>query len=177
MIGFKAVNSGDIWVAPDPTIMLGLKAPFLERETARAKEILKRFYSISPSTAQHYNLKTFALQHLTFRLILPPSLGTRNIEPQDALMVQSYIALSYRWQSNADFTDEQEGLPIPRLLFKAVLDECEPYEGVWIDQICINQDDEKEKSTTIPAMDIIYQRTRLVVIVITDFSLVMKVGQ
>lgn len=44
-------------------------------------------------------------------------------------------------------------------------------EGIWIDQLCIRQDDEKEKQEAISSMDLIYQSARLVLIVLEDICL------
>jgi Heterokaryon incompatibility protein (HET) len=57
-------------------------------------------------------------------------------------------------------------------MFNAVLAErASPSEGIWIDQLCINQDDEEEKMTTIGFMDVIYKNARLVVILLEDVIL------
>lgn len=57
------------------------------------------------------------------------------------------------------------------VIFKAVLDECQPSsEGLWVDQLCIIQEDEEEKEVTISAMDAIYKSARLVVIALQDIE-------
>ena len=57
-------------------------------------------------------------------------------------------------------------------MFKAILDQrASPREGFWIDQICINQDDNGETQFGIAAMDVVYKFSRLVVIVLKDICL------
>ena len=43
-----------------------------------------------------------------------------------------------------------------------------PGEGIWIDQICVDQSNECEKMLAIGAMDLVYRCARLVVVVIED---------
>ena len=58
------------------------------------------------------------------------------------------------------------------LLYNALLNErCSPSDGVWIDQVCINQDDEAEKQVSVNAMDIIYKCARAVVILLDDIEI------
>ena len=46
-----------------------------------------------------------------------------------------------------------------------------PSEGVWIDQICINQENEAEKQVFINAMDFTYKCARAVVIILDDIEI------
>jgi hypothetical protein len=41
-------------------------------------------------------------------------------------------------------------------------------EGLWIDQLCINQNDEAEKQVAVASMDILYKSARMVLIVLED---------
>lgn len=59
-----------------------------------------------------------------------------------------------------------------RLLYNALLNERQSQsEGVWIDQICINQNDEAEKQIAVNAMDIVYKSARAVVILLDDIEI------
>src|SRR5438046_7061514 len=90
----------------------------------------------------------------------------------------TYIALSYHWPRQVvPITDEDNmarfaALPIPVLLQSAIMNEISgPQEGLWCDQICINQDDEEEKAISIGLMDVIYQQARFVAIAFADVEI------
>jgi hypothetical protein len=58
------------------------------------------------------------------------------------------------------------------LLYNALLNERQSQsEGVCINQVCINQDDEAEKQITVNTMDIIYKCTRAAVILLDDIEI------
>jgi len=61
--------------------------------------------------------------------------------------------------------------PCSDVFIQALLNERKnAQEGLWIDQICINQDDEDEKKITVPVMDLIYKNARIVVIILGDIE-------
>jgi len=61
---------------------------------------------------------------------------------------------------------------MPLLLYNALLNErSSKSEGVWVDQLCINQDNEAEKQITVNSMDIIYKCARAVVILLDDVEI------
>jgi hypothetical protein len=62
-------------------------------------------------------------------------------------------------------------LPFSPLLYHAILNERKtPREGVWIDQVCINQSSSSEKAIAVNAMDLIYKCARTVVILLDDIE-------
>ncbi|MCJ1396227.1 hypothetical protein MMC18_009116 [Xylographa bjoerkii] len=93
----------------------------------------------------------------------------------------SYVALSYCWKPKnrvpgttlVDHVDKDEyPLPVSPPLFQALLAECRSArEGIWCDQICINQEDEVEKAVAISAMDIVYRCARIVVVALDDIEI------
>lgn len=44
-------------------------------------------------------------------------------------------------------------------------------EGVWIDRFCVNQNDDRDKTTHIGVMDVIYKSARRMIIVLEDVQL------
>lgn len=44
------------------------------------------------------------------------------------------------------------------------------FEGLWIDQICINQRSTEEKTVAIPAMAALYKHARLVIVALSDIE-------
>ena len=87
----------------------------------------------------------------------------------------SFIALSYCWHSQDwprhidDTLTVSSNMPISAPLFEELLGErisCD--EGIWIDQLCIDQDDTNENRITFGSMDVVYRKARLVVIALED---------
>jgi hypothetical protein len=93
----------------------------------------------------------------------------------------SFIAVSYCWHNQEwepvpSLQDENTSSPRRAPVSQKMLDAInvlrqDDSEGVWIDQLCINQDESTEKRTAIASMDIIYSNARLVVIVLEDVEL------
>ncbi|KAF2261996.1 hypothetical protein CC78DRAFT_546210 [Lojkania enalia] len=98
----------------------------------------------------------------------------------------SYIALSYCWTKLKQetpsrtvspvgdlpfgwiMTVERFPLPISKWMFEAVSRERREGEGLWYDQVCINQEDEAEKTIAMGVMDLIYKNARSVIVTLDD---------
>lgn len=168
--GWWDVRRSDIVTVPHTTLFPSSSIP----DEGESLELLDRLKELSPKIAKEHALKSVALQQLRFRLIKRYKDGLGPLQGED-----SYIALSYRWPQSQTpkrndnvMKDEIIEAPVPQILFKALLNERQSqHEGIWIDQLCIDQNDEQEKSITIPAMDIIYSRARVVVVVLGDILL------
>ncbi|KAG8530453.1 uncharacterized protein KY384_004955 [Bacidia gigantensis] len=130
-------------------------------------ELKDRLTSISESIAECYAVRSEALEHAPLRLI-----STSNDQRQQE--EQSFIALTYRWSSPVMLEKSgQYSLPITPEMYAAVKVEVQrdefgdkPVEGLWIDQICIDQRVEAEKQALIGVMDLLYSSARLVVVVL-----------
>ncbi|KIW21593.1 hypothetical protein PV08_02173 [Exophiala spinifera] len=87
----------------------------------------------------------------------------------------SFIAVSYCWHGDSWSTSRSLtdiGGPLTWEMWKAISQlRHSENEGIWLDQLCINQEDEREKQDAFYAMDLVYQSARLVVIVLEDISL------
>ncbi|KAL6709048.1 hypothetical protein ACN47E_002175 [Coniothyrium glycines] len=132
---------------------------------------------LAPSVAKNFMLKSHADSTFTFRLI-------NNVEFQGE--ESSFIAMSYSWKRVVRHTSrrivtplgdlpfgwqkevEQFPLPTSGALFQAVLRERRKNEGLWFDQVCIDQENEMERMTTIGASDTIYKNARTVIVVLDD---------
>jgi hypothetical protein len=74
--------------------------------------------------------------------------------------------LPFGWQKEI----EQFPLPTSAALFEAVIKEKHKGEGLWFDQVCLEQEDESEKSVVIGAIDVIYKNARAVVVALDDIA-------
>lgn len=92
--------------------------------------------------------------------------------------IRQYLAVSYCWHSpiwpppDAGLGEIAYPWPILGRFAEALLKERgHPREGIWMDQLCINQDDDAEKQRAIAAMDIIYKSCRRLVVLLEDVEL------
>jgi hypothetical protein len=117
------------------------------------------------------------------------NLATTSISPLDRPF-ESFICLSYCWH-NQDWTPKigswspetgswtpatgrglHEEWPIAKMMLRAFLDQRKSYdEGVWIDALCIDQNNPTEQMHAIGSMDVIYKSARMVVITLEDVCL------
>ncbi|KAF5658715.1 Heterokaryon incompatibility protein [Fusarium heterosporum] len=78
-----------------------------------------------------------------------------------------YTALSYCWGSSTDQVQipcDGQFLSVTTALHEALVEiiKFSPHEALWIDQICINQDDVIEKSEQVSKMNTIYDKAETV---------------
>ncbi|KAF2643563.1 hypothetical protein P280DRAFT_505662 [Massarina eburnea CBS 473.64] len=149
-----------------------------------ASTLLADLARLAPSVAKDFVTKTEAARNLEFRLI-------HNVNDQlggDLLGKKRYIAISYVCKSsNADRptsltrevgalpfgwvrTDVQFPLPVKKSVFMGVLQERYKEEGLWFDQVCVEQHDETERAFTIANMDSIYRNARMVGVALDDIT-------
>ena len=137
-------------------------------QTKKTREVLTFIENIDHSLREALGLKADALRDPPFRLCVPNSASTMGVDGR------SYIALSYCCKTGLDSGGgiKHPYLPLTLELGQALLDErLHLQEGVWVDELCIAQDDPAEKAIAIGTMDITYKSARLVVIVIEDVIL------
>jgi hypothetical protein len=65
-------------------------------------------------------------------------------------------------------------LPTSDAVFQAVLRERRVGEGLWYDQVCINQEDGAERVASIGAIDIIYKNARIVIVALDDITVTLE---
>jgi Heterokaryon incompatibility protein (HET) len=85
--------------------------------------------------------------------------------------VQDYDALSYRWgKVHTDQFVWLEGVPVQVSdnLYAALFNLRKSGPGrvrtIWVDQLCINQGDDTEKSRIIPKQHVIYKQADRVIV-------------
>ncbi|KZM25724.1 uncharacterized protein EKO05_0006080 [Ascochyta rabiei] len=139
-----------------------------------ADTLLADLGHLAPSLAKDFIPKVHAEASFAFRLINHVDYHGEE---------EGYIAMSYCWKkTNRDtprkvvedlpfaWTREVEQFPLPTsgALFQAVLKEKMVGEGLWFDQVCIDQDSDVERATVIGAIDTVYKNARAVVVALDD---------
>ena len=139
-----------------------------ETKVAAEQRLLQKAVEIDSSAADWFDLKYTILQRLRFRLIC---IGTcQTMKPQ------SFIALSYccpdeTWsKSSVCSGHSSKHFQLSGHMSNALIDELWPGEGMWIDSLCIEQEDEKEKAVAIAAMDLVYRNARAIIVALEDIE-------
>jgi hypothetical protein len=127
--------------------------------------LLERLSRLDKNIAQKFVVKRDTRKQFNFRLVYG--------RPQTAHDSQtSFIALSYRRRLMVEKRADHYTLPLDPEIFQAVWDErMSESEGIWIDQICIDQDSEAERTISMSAMDLVYRNARLIVVALDDIVL------
>lgn len=138
--------------------------PTHREQIKNGEKILQRLRDIHPVAASLFSTKPYLLDAMTLRLI--------NGETTDA--AESYSALSYCWPENAVSSPVpgKRYVPISPLLYQHfILQRWTADEGVWCDQLCIDQTNKEEKHATITAMDALYSCARVVIVALEDIEI------
>ncbi|KAH7068387.1 heterokaryon incompatibility protein-domain-containing protein [Paraphoma chrysanthemicola] len=150
--------------------LLSTASALSQSRKSEAAAIISRLKELNPAVAKQFRPKEDALSRLSLRLISPqvPACGT----------VPSFVAVSYCWHS-PEWVVASAAKPIvpgwkiskPMVDALMGLEFRASEEGVWLDQLCIDQGNEKDKKIHIGAMDVIYRSSRRVVILLEDIQL------
>ncbi|RYO98534.1 hypothetical protein DL764_007069 [Monosporascus ibericus] len=149
----------------------------LERNREEAELVLRNLGQwVPPGTvAASFSLRTAeGILDTPFRLVCASESG---IPFDGGFRIRQYLAVSYCWHSDewppeGPAREVAHPWPISGRFAEAVLRERgHPREGVWMDQLCIRQEDEDEKRRAIAAMDIIYKSCRKVLVLLEDVVL------
>jgi hypothetical protein len=138
-----------------------------------ASLILRNLTSWCPNVAAQFSQRSTTTALKTpFRLIFPSD-ARRAVEKE--LYPRQYFAISYCWHSDDYPSPNYE--PHDRWLFSkpfvnAILgDKEDPRIGLWIDQLCINQEDSLDKQMSVAAMDVIYRSCMRLLVLLEDVTL------
>ena len=132
-------------------------------ERVRGEAILSRLRTLSPLIAEIFEVKVDQIDEFTMRLV--------NNRSDESVPEASYVAFSYCWsqQYQASTNHSQLAIPTSEVLFQAAMGERADFtEGLWVDQMCIDQDSEEEKSVAIPTMAALYRNAARVVVCLDD---------
>ncbi|KAL7932974.1 heterokaryon incompatibility domain-containing protein [Trichoderma chlorosporum] len=172
----KTHSTGEDTVITLPTTV---KEQLLADSTTISESVVDKADSIikgiqNEAVSSLFGRKAMAVAQTPFRLI---KRVTAPADSQCESAANSFIALSYcwhnqEWASKADLGNSFSQIPISPILYEALMDErVSQDEGIWIDQLCINQSDPDEKVLAIGSMDVIYRHSRLVGVVLEDILL------
>jgi hypothetical protein len=140
----------------------------------QSTSILENLNKWNPDVAASFTPRSSStILETPFRLMFPASALPSFKET--GLYVRQYIAISYCWHSDEFLPDGYErhgSWPIRKQFVDAILeDKDHPREGIWMDQICIDQSDPINKGKSIASMDIIYRSCIRLVILLEDIFL------
>ena len=136
--------------------------------------LLAQLQSIRPDVAQDFTIRQARRVEAPFRLLFDHRASGETLPEQS---VTSFIALTYcwhdgKWEPHEYLGRRQRHRPISTPMFSGLLAERQSQnEGVWIDQLCIDQKNASEKIHAIGCMDLIYKSARKVVAVLEDIAL------
>lgn len=140
------------------------------REEAEA--ILDRLRRLNASVASLFVPKQDVTSKIQLRLISSPT-----AQQEIPTTFDSFIAVSYcwhypEWELPPAAHPIAPGWEISRPMVDAVMDMRNgANEGVWLDKLCINQNDPQDKMMHIGAMDIVYRSPRRIIILLEDIQL------
>ena len=140
---------------------------------AEAETVLRRLQELDPELGEKFELKDDVLASFKFRMICT---ADADAVQNAGKSVPSYIAVSYCWHNPSwqavapaqPMTEWGVSLPIATKILE--LRESKD-EGVWLDRICIDQQNDDEKKVAIGSMDIVYRACRRLAIVMEDTQL------
>ena len=144
-----------------------------DNHPSEADRILAALKVIDKETYSRLGIKESAFKDFKFRLLAQ--------EPSSDSMsnaVDSFLILSYTWHSNAWQAHPALAEPHPEIggplmpaMWAALLAQLKERECFWIDQLCIDQRSDTEKTAAIASMDLLYKSARKVIIALEDIAL------
>jgi hypothetical protein len=146
----------------------------LSQNSHEASSILRNLTKWDATDASRFILRSSStILDTPFRLIFPDSALPSFTET--GLYVRQYLAISYCWHSDEFLprTYKRHGnWPISKPFVDAILSHKDhPREGIWMDQLCIDQSSSVDKVQSIAAMDIIYRSCIRLVVLLEDVFL------
>ncbi|KAF2193143.1 hypothetical protein K469DRAFT_285135 [Zopfia rhizophila CBS 207.26] len=153
--------------------LLGKATKFLTNRQPEAAIILERMAQLNANVARDFALKDAASSRAPLRLLFSRD---STVVKDLSQPVPSYIIISYCWKSpgwsKTGFSKVEQPWPIQHAFVEDLLQLRESAdEGIWIDQLSIDQKDDQEKKVAIGAMDILYRSARQLVIILEDIEI------
>lgn len=145
----------------------------LDESAEEADLILRNLTAWCPDIAAQFSKRSSTtILDTPFRLIFP---ADARESFDNGLYVRQYVAISYCWHS-ADYPypgcEPYDCWPFSKPFVDAILsDKDHPREGIWIDQLCIDQEDSLDKQKSVAAMDVIYRSCIRLLVLLEDVTL------
>lgn len=172
-LGIPALYLHDLTGSPESEELL----PFAPTIHPASAQIIPKLKQIAPGFARDFSEKPHAAQSIPFRLITTDPVW----RPQHA---QSFIAVSYCWHySDWSVNPRLYGTippagwpaPISPSMLRGIISlRSHEEQGIWIDQICVDQRNETEKKMALDNFNWIYLNARLTVVLVEDFDLSLE---
>ncbi|KAL9609069.1 MAG: hypothetical protein Q9167_006134 [Letrouitia subvulpina] len=166
----------DVYEATHNQKLMLLQKAIEESVYSRSEALDKaqRFRRYFAKTAEEFNLKHEAVEDAPLRLLCRAN-TIQKLKCGD-FSCPSFVALSYCWRNDSwtpttHLRHPESELPISPEMVKKLDCLIQEDEGIWIDQICINQNDPDEKNAVIGVMDFIYKSAREVLVPLEDISI------
>ncbi|KAH8758151.1 heterokaryon incompatibility protein-domain-containing protein [Hyaloscypha finlandica] len=166
-LGIPTLYVHDLTGSKDADRLLS-KPPLIHPATPNILPKLRRW---NPEVASAFSEKDNAVKRIPFKLV------TKN-RIWSPIKTNSFQAVSYCWHNNqwtvpARFGETPEDWPLPMspAMLRALLCCTKDGEAVWIDQLCIDQNDSKQKAHAIANMDTIYRNASRVLILLEDLDI------
>ncbi|RMZ68229.1 heterokaryon incompatibility het-6 [Pyrenophora seminiperda CCB06] len=145
----------------------------LDQGQTEAELILRNLSAWCPNVAALFSPRSSAtILDTPFRLIFP---NDHRDAFDNGLYVRQYLAISYCWHADEypyPQYEPHDHWPFSKPIVDAILSAKGHHrEGIWIDQICIEQNDSADKQRSVAAMDVIYRSCRRLLIVLEDVEL------
>ncbi|KAK1718195.1 heterokaryon incompatibility protein-domain-containing protein [Colletotrichum acutatum] len=148
----------------------------LDSGRGEADLILSNLQAWSAEAAERFQRRTSdVILDTPFRLLCSSPTG---IPFDSRFVIRQFLAISYSWH-NPSWPGTPQSVPEPggvwpvgKRFANAILElRGHPREGIWIDQVCINQRDEFEQQRAIASMDVVYKSCRKLVVLLEDVEL------
>ncbi|KAK1624315.1 heterokaryon incompatibility protein-domain-containing protein [Colletotrichum phormii] len=148
----------------------------LDSGRGEADLILSNLQAWSAEAAERFQRRTSdVILDTPFRLLCSSPTG---IPFDSRFVIRQFLAISYSWH-NPSWPGTPQSVPEPggvwpvgKRFADAILEQRgHPREGMWIDQVCINQRDEFEQQRAIASMDVVYKSCRKLVVLLEDAEL------
>ncbi len=147
-----------------------VSSTMLHKVVVAASAIQERLEHLCPDLKDKFCPKGDTVSRFVLRMFCSPP-------PTAGVVITSFIAISYCWHSPDWKVSNvagrvRGGWPISPAMVDAIMAlRQSPAEGVWLDQLCINQADDVKKEHAVGAMDILYRSARRLIILLEDIQL------
>ena len=150
------------------------KPPVIHPATSKVLPNMRRW---NPEIAAGFSEKENAVKRIPFKLV------TKD-RAWDSTLTRDFVAVSYCWHndewtvpSRFSYTPDDWSLPISPAMLRALLSLLGDDDAVWVDQLCIDQNDSEQKAHAIANMDTIYRNAFYVLVLLEDLDVSLDVEQ